>query len=236
MALFGRRKKDAAAPEPEGSGDRLDTAESPVEPEGRGPWDADEVPELGSRIDLGAIRLPKRAGSQVKMELDSKTRRVVAVRLMLDASSLQLQAFAAPRSEGLWEELRGEIRDQVVKQGGSADERSGPFGRELLARLPARLPDGRTGSRPARFIGVDGPRWFLRAVVSGKATVDAEAAAALEDILADVVVVRGTDARPPRDLLTLHLPGRPAEAGPEVPGGRPSLDLPKRGPEITETR
>ncbi|WP_154794338.1 DUF3710 domain-containing protein [Occultella kanbiaonis] len=234
MALFGRKKAARA-----GSADSVDSAASapsPAEPEGRGPWDVDEVPELGGRIDLGAIRLPKRAGSQVKMELDSKTRRVVAVRLLLDSSSLQLQAFAAPRSEGLWDELREEIAQQVVKQGGSSDERTGSFGRELLARLPARLPDGRTGSRPARFIGVDGPRWFLRAVMSGKATVDTEAAAALEDVLADVVVVRGSEARPPRDLLTLHLPGRSGEPAPDLAGGRPSLDLPKRGPEITETR
>ena len=178
-----------------------------------GPWDVTEEPELGSRMDLGALRVPKRPGLQIRMEVDKKTRRVVAVNVALDGSSLQLQAFAAPRSEGLWDDLRGEP--------------------ELLARLPVRLPDGRSGHRPARFLGVDGPRWFLRGVLTGKAMVAEQAGADMEAIFGDVVVVRGDAARPPRDLLPLHLPGKrqtPAEEG------RPSLELPRRGPEITETR
>ena len=57
-----------------------------------------------------------------------------------------------------------EIAESVTQQGGSADDLPGPFGRELLARLPVRTPEGRTGHRPARFIGADGPRWFVRGV------------------------------------------------------------------------
>lgn len=198
-----------------------------------GPWDVEEQPELGSRVDLGALRVPKRPGLQVRMEVDKKTRRVVAVNVALDGSALQLQAFAAPRSEGLWQDLRGELAAQVAKQGGSTQERSGPFGPELLARLPVRMPDGRTGHRPARFLGVDGPRWFLRGVLTGKAMVAEQAAADMESIFGDVVVVRGTQARAPRDLLPLHLPGQRQVPTPDA---RPGLELPRRGPEITETR
>lgn len=199
-----------------------------------GPWDLEEEPELGSRMDLGALRIPKRPGLQVRMEVDKKTRRVVAVNVTLDGSSLQLQAFAAPRSDGLWGDLRGELAAQITKQGGSATERGGPFGPELLARLPVRLPDGRSGHRPARFLGVDGPRWFLRGVLTGKATVQEQAGADMEALFGDVVVVRDEQARPPRDLLPLRVPG--AKANPAPAASTPDLSLPRRGPEITETR
>ena len=54
------------------------------------------------------------------------------------------------------------------------------------------------GKRLARFVGVDGPRWFLRGVVGGAATSDVEAAAAVEDLFRSIVVVRGTSPMPPR--------------------------------------
>lgn len=202
----------------------------------RGPWDADERPELGRRIDLGALRIPGRSGMQVRMELEKATRRIVAVNVSLDGSALQIQAFAAPRSSGLWEELREEIVSSIDSQGGSAETVEGPFGVELLARLPVKTPDGRSGHRPARFIGVDGPRWFLRAVMTGAAVDDAERAATMEELLGDVVVVRGTEARAPRDLLVLHMPGRPGEEVAAPAATRPrTLDLgAPKGPEITE--
>lgn len=200
-----------------------------------GPWDIAAAPDLDGRIDLGAVKIPKRDGLQVRMELDKKTRRVVAVNLALDGSSLQVQAFAAPRSEGLWDELREEIAGSIRSQGGTVEERDGVFGAELLARLPVRMPDGRSGTRPARFIGVDGPRWFLRGVVTGKGTVETDAAEVMEQIFASIVVDRGSEPRPPRELLTLHLPGQ-APVAPAAEQGRPALRLPKRGPEITEVR
>ncbi|UFU01611.1 DUF3710 domain-containing protein [Ruania suaedae] len=198
-----------------------------------GPWDSTEVRSRGQRLDLGSLWVPKRAGMQVRMELDRKTRRVVGVNLALEGSSLQIQPFAAPRTAGLWDTLRAELETQVGKQGGSVDERPGPFGAELLARLPVRLPDGRSGHRPARFLGVDGPRWFLRGVLTGRAAIDATAAGTMEEIFGDVVVVRGEDPRPPRDLLPLHLPGQRTPAAQDQPAG---IEVPARGPEITETR
>ncbi|MFV0252204.1 MAG: DUF3710 domain-containing protein [Beutenbergiaceae bacterium] len=202
---------------------------------GRGPWDVRDVPDLDGRVDLGALRIPTRAGLAVRMELERKTRRIVAANLALAGSALQVQAFAAPRSSGLWEELRAEIQETIRKQGGRTSEEEGPFGTELAAKLPAKTPDGRSGYRPARFIGIDGPRWFLRGVLTGRAASEPEAAADIEDVLADIVVVRGQEARAPRDLLTLHLPGKPGEEIPTAAAARPAIDLnPGRGPEITE--
>ena len=234
MSWF-RRKARTDRPA-EDAVETLETEESLEEPEGTGPWDVEEVPDLGQRVDLGSLRVPVRRGMQITMELERKSRRIVAVNVVLGRTTLQLQAFAAPRSSGLWDELRAELSASITKQAGSVEEQEGPFATELLARLPARTPDGRTATRAARFIGVDGPRWFLRGVLSGEQASDPAVAAELEAVLADVVVVRGHEARAPRDLLGLHLPGKP---GQEVPTGaaRPTIDLASpRGPEITEVR
>lgn len=264
MSLFSWLRKRPASPEASddvaASQPAVDDAAHEAlddEPTTSGPWDVADEPELGARIDLGAIRLPARPGMRLRMEADKTTREVVAASLTLGGSVLQLQAFAAPRRDGVWAELREEIAASVTKQGGSADEAQGPFGPELLARLPVRTKEGRSGHRPARFLGVDGPRWFLRGVLTGQAAISPQDAAALEEVFRDAVVVRGSDARPPREPLTLTVPraaqqgDEPAAAGdqpavtdeqdPQRPpqGAQPpaaGTDPLTRGPEITETR
>jgi Protein of unknown function (DUF3710) len=231
---------DAAAaggPPDADAGATADAAGAPGRPAPGGPWDESEVDGLGRRVDLGAIWLPGVAGMELRMEIDKKTNQVTGVGVTLAGSALQVQAFAAPRTEGIWDEIRAEIAESVTRQGGSVDDLPGPFGRELLARLPVRTPEGRTGHRPARFIGHDGPRWFLRGVLTGAAAVDPQQAAQLEALFADIVVVRGTEARAPRDLLALRLPGqRRPVAAPPVETPTPTLDPLTRGPEITEIR
>ena len=258
MALFRRGGKDPAsddAVENETASDVTVDGVSTDEPEVAapvvvertgGPWDASQVDDDLPRVDLGAILLPGVQGMELRMEIDKATNVVSAASILLDGSSLQVQAFAAPRTDGIWDEIRAEIAESVTQQGGSADDLPGPFGRELLARLPVRTPEGRTGHRPARFIGADGPRWFVRGVITGRAAVDPSAATALEQLFGGIVVVRGTDARPPRDLLTLTLPGPGAPnlthnpAPPEAEDGAtpaaPDFDPLTRGPEITEIR
>lgn len=202
----------------------------------RGPWDVSEVPDRGRRVDLGALWLPGRDGMELRMEIEKSSKIVSAAAVSLNGSALQLQVFAAPRTAGIWDEVRAEIAESVTKQGGSVDDLPGPFGRELLARLPVRTAEGRTGHRPARFIGHDGPRWFLRGVLTGRAAIDPQAATELEDLFADVVVVRGGEPRAPRDLLPLTVPGQRVAAEPVTPdvAGSPGDDLLTRGPEITE--
>ena len=72
--------------------------------------------------------------------------------------------------------------------------------------------DGAAGKRLARFVGVDGPRWFLRGVIGGAATGDVEAAAQVEDLFRSIVVVRGGSPMPPRDLIPLRMPATPGVA------------------------
>ena len=120
---------------------------------------------------------------ELRLEVEESTKRVIAVTVALGGSSLQMQVFAAPRTLGVWDDVRSEIAAEVTRQGGTADEVPGVFGRELIARIPVRTPDGRSGHRPSRFVGVDGPRWFLRGVFGGPAAHDHAAAAPLEDVL-----------------------------------------------------
>ncbi|WP_435735757.1 DUF3710 domain-containing protein [Cellulosimicrobium sp. PMB13] len=249
MGLF-RRSPSSQPAEPPAAQDAADTVDA-VTPEtgagtaaeagapGRGPYDSSQVPERGPRVDLGAVWLPGVPGMELRMEVDKKTQRITGVACAVAGSGLQVQAFAAPRSDGIWDEIRSEIAASVTKQGGTVDDVPGPFGRELIARIPAQAPDGRTGVRPARFVGVDGPRWFLRGVLTGKAAVDPQEARLLESVFANIVVVRDQSPRPPRDLLTLHLPGKAPAPTPAVPAGTPetpSFDPLTRGPEITEIR
>lgn len=205
-----------------------------------GPWDVDEVEPSDEYIDLGGIWLPGRPGMELRLEVEEATDRVIAATVQLGDSAVQLQAFAAPRTAGIWDEIRQEIAASVTKQGGTADEVPGSFGRELLARVPARSSDGRAVHQPARFAGVDGPRWFLRAVFHGEAAYQADRATDLEDVVRNVVVVRGTEAMAPRELLTLRLPQGSESQGEEGVEGDGSeenpLRPPVRGPEITEVR
>ena len=83
---------------------------------------------------------------------------------------------------------------------------NGPFGLEVRAEIPAPAGSPPGSTRLARFVGVDGPRWFLRGVISGQAVVDPEAAARVEELFRSIVVVRGTTPMPPRDLIPLQVP------------------------------
>jgi hypothetical protein len=175
-----------------------------------GPFDESEANPVRPYVDLGGLKLLPRPGLAVRLEVEEGNKRVVAVALDFAGSTLQLQPFAAPRSSGLWHEIRRQIVQQIEKQGGRTVETTGPFGPELRAEIPA--PGGH-GSRLARFIGVDGPRWFLRGVISGEAAGNPEAAAQVEELFRSVVVVRGTTPMPPRDIIPLHVPASVAGQG-----------------------
>lgn len=235
MGVFRRGKRSGEDAEVDESGAAGQTeATDGLTLRGRGPWDVSEVGDRGRRVDLGALWLPGREGMELRMEIEKTSKIVSAAAVTLKGSALQLQVFAAPRTEGIWDEIRAEIAESVTKQGGSVDDLPGPFGRELLARVPVRTAEGRTGHRPARFIGHDGPRWFLRGVLTGRAAIEPLEAAELEDVFADVVVVRGPEPRVPRDLLPLTVPGSRSVPAVEQPAASPTFDPLTRGPEITE--
>ena len=185
----------------------LEQAKSaPVDRETEGPLDESEANPVRPYVDLGGVKILPREGLQLRLEVEEESQRVVAVGLDYAGSTLQVQPFAAPRTTGLWHEIREQIADQIAKQGGTTKLTEGPFGPELLAEIPATVPGQPGTTRLARFIGVDGPRWFLRGVIAGEGAVDADAAAQIEDLFRSVVVVRGKTPMPPRDLIPLHMP------------------------------
>jgi len=234
--LRRRRNDDEEEAWAEPGGD--DPEELPV----GGPWDAaEDVPEA-ERIDFGSLQVPVREGFEVQVSMaEDQPAWVTVVR---GDSGLQLQAFAAPKTGGLWADVRQEIADEVAKTGGECEEADGPFGVEVRALIAAPDPAGAGsagGRHLVRFLGVDGPRWFLRGVISGPAAAREDIAAPLEDVFADVVVVRGDHPVPPRDLLEIRLPEEALQALAEEAGepeGNPwgGADPFERGPEITETR
>ena len=171
-----------------------------------GPFDESEVSGVRPWIDLGRIKLIPREGLNLRVEVEDGSNRVVAVALDYMGSTLQIQPFSAPRNEGLWHEIRAQITQQVAGQGGTLEEQVGPLGIELVATVPT----AGKGKQVVRFLGVDGPRWFLRGVIVGPAATDGDGRAALVELYRSLVVVRGNTPMPPRELLPLALP---AQAG-----------------------
>jgi hypothetical protein len=201
---------------------------TPLRP--NGPWDFHDVPKDDEvpRVDLGGLLVPVPEGIEVRVEVQDDV--PVAATLVDGGSELQVHAFAAPKSSGLWAEVRAEIAESLAGAGGSTDVTDGPFGPELRARIPVETG----GTQPARFLGVDGPRWFLRGLLTGPASTDGTQAKRLEDSFRQLVVHRGGDAMAPRDMLPLHLPREALEMPPIPAEIDRSLQLPERGPEITE--
>lgn len=86
----------------------------------------------------------------------------------------------------------------------------GPY---LHTRVPA-LVEGKQVFQDVCFLGVDGPRWFLRGVIAGPAAVEPEMRATMIELFRDIVVVRGQQPVPPRELLPLRVPEQAAGAQP----------------------
>jgi hypothetical protein len=206
----------------------------------QGPWDQADAaePTDAPRLDLGALQVVVHPGVDVRLELNEESQ-VVAVTFVSGESTAQINVFAAPRTEGIWDEVRAEIAESLRTNGGQASEAEGVLGTELRAAVPSQEPGQAVVLTPARFLGVDGPRWFLRALLTGPAATDDAPAAPLLAMLRDVVVVRGDEPMPARELLGLHLPPEVQQQQPAAEPeeeAAPTLQLPRRGPEITEIR
>lgn len=172
--------------------------DAPPEP-GRGPYDISQAPDT-ARLDLGSLQIPAVEGVDVRVQA-SPEGVIQQVILVSGDSALQLGVFAAPRSEGIWDEVREEIRRSFFAEGVATEETEGEYGVELRARVPAE-----GGLSDLRFIGIDGPRWMVRGVYQGRAATDEAAAGPLAECLSGLVVDRGQEAKPVREPLPLQLP------------------------------
>jgi hypothetical protein len=165
------------------------------------------VREARPFIDFGSIRILSRPDIQLKAEVEETTGLVVAITIEHKGSNLQLQAFAAPKSSGLWTEIREQLKASFVSQNAAVEERIGTFGPELVANvLQAGLGVRLGAHRIARFIGVDGPRWFLRGIITGPAATEPVSGFEIDEVFRGVIINRGDSPIPPRDLLPLTIP------------------------------
>jgi hypothetical protein len=178
--------------------------DEPAAPE-HGPWDAKHAPEGVQRLDLGSLQIPAIEGVEVRVQANPEGG-VEQVVLVDGESALQLGVFAAPKSEGIWNEVRDEIALAMTADGVVAREVAGPYGIELTARV--NTPDG---PADVRFVGVDGPRWMVRALYQGAAAADPGREGALGEVLSGLVVIRDNEARPVREALPLRLPKEMSE-------------------------
>jgi len=181
-------------------------ADEPAEAVTAGPYDISEAPADLELLDLGSLKIPVVDGVEIRVQAgpDGTIQQVI---LVYEDSALQLSAFAAPRSSGIWDEARADIRSSLSKDGVAVDEEPGEYGPELRARV--RTPDG---LNDLRFVGINGPRWMIRAIYQGPAAVDPPTAAGpLAECLRNVVVDRGKEAMPALEALPLRLPKEVAE-------------------------
>jgi hypothetical protein len=172
-----------------------------------GPFDISDVRDPRPFIDFGSLRVIPRPDIHIKAEVEESEGNVVAITIDFKGSSLQLQAFAAPKTTGLWNEVREQLKTNFNSQGSPVEERLGSFGPELVASIvDTGLGIKFAGRKIARFVGVDGPRWFLRGIITGPAATEPVSAFDMDEIFRGVIVNRGNDPIPPRDLLPLSMP------------------------------
>ena len=166
-----------------------------------GPQDVSEVGSTLGFLSFGSILMPTIEGVSVRVEVDENTGQVVAVSFEHQGSVLQVSAFAAAKSDELWDEIYSQLIETVTTTGGKITETVGGFGKQLEATLVTP-----NETRELRFIGFDGPRWFLRGAITGPALTDENAAQNMEDIFRSLVIERGNSPLPPREPLPLKVP------------------------------
>jgi len=179
-----------------------------------GPFDSDEVGDDGvNRVDLGSMLIAPVPGSELRIQVDERSKKVQAVIMAGAEGALELRAFSAPRNGDLWSEIRPQLAADMARRGGTATEREGRFGPELVCQLSVKTPDGRTGQQASRIVGINGSRWMVRATFLGKPAVDPDQAQPWEDALTQVVVRRGEQAMPVGDPLPITLPEEARRVG-----------------------
>ena len=205
---FRRKSTEADPAAPEETVDETDAAETGATT--GGPFDADDLTEddTRARMDLGALLIPPAEGVELRVQVDERTEQVQSVLLAGEEGAVEVRAFAAPRGGDLWGEVRPRLAADFAQRGGTASEAEGPFGPEVHGRLTVKTPDGRTGTQVSRIIGVNGPRWMLRATLLGKPAVEPESAGPWEELIAAIAVRRGSQAMPSGAELPVTLPSR----------------------------
>jgi hypothetical protein len=203
--MLGRRKAAPSTSGPEIEEQSAETESLGVRADG--PWDATEKDTGGdpAYLDLGSLRVRGRPGFNLQMPADDDDGTIGSVVLVTEDSGLELRAFAAAKSGGLWDDVRSDLEAEAQSLGADLDRVEGSFGTELRIRIPVATPDGDEVVQPSRILGIEGPRWMLRATFLGREALEPVDDSLLMTALRDVVVVRGEEPRAPRDPLLLSI-------------------------------
>lgn len=186
-----------------------------------GPHDAEDLGDDGvPRVDLGSMLVAPVPGSELRIQVDERNQQVQSVLLAGSDGALELRAFSAPRHGDLWSEVRPQLAADMARRGGTATEREGRFGTELVCQLTVKTSDGRTGQQPSRIVGINGSRWMVRATFLGKPAMDDSEAGPWEQALTQLAVRRGDEAMPVGDPLPVVLPEQARRVG--APGQPPT--------------
>jgi hypothetical protein len=171
-----------------------------------GPLDSSEVEVNETYIDFGSILIPKTIPDMtVRVEVEETSGTLVAVSLEVENSILQVSAFSAPKTAPVWDEVASQLLESLSSQGANAQASQCAFGACVLATMPS-VADSNIPARQLKFFGADGPRWFLRGILSGDALHNDATAVILDNVFRQIVVKRGDEALPPRELLRLEMP------------------------------
>lgn len=208
--IFRRRSKDdsvATEVETPTGGTADSVAEDsplgpPLSPRPNGPFDVSEIEGEIDGLDLGPIIVPAFPIGDLRIDVDPDTQVPMAVTAALPDAGVQVMAFAAPRSFGIWPDSLNEIASQATTNGQLVDRMTGPFGSEIKTKAVAS--DG--SLQAVRFVGIDGPRWLLRLAYIGKAAEDRVRAEVFDEFVHGIVVKRDSEARAPGDHMPIVIP------------------------------
>ncbi|MDO5048440.1 MAG: DUF3710 domain-containing protein [Actinomycetaceae bacterium] len=217
MGLFGRKKRHEDEPvtsgETEGSGGTgvQDADSSQSEGSARavpgGPYDISERDASKGYIDLGPLKVPAIAGLQLQPQLGADKKSIVRLNIVVGNSVLQVLVAAGPKSGGGWKKILEGTRESFEKQGAEVDyNENGPWGEEILAKVPVKTSDGRAAIAPTRIVGMDGKRWVLRVDIIGAAVVEQKAFQAVASVISNLVVERDNEPRPPLSVIPMTIP------------------------------
>jgi hypothetical protein len=213
--VFRRRRQrgedDSAVEAP-----TVESEPQPIEQPGKtprldGPFDSTEVDLAGSdvnRVDLGGMLVRLGDGMRLQLQVDERSGTGTGVMIVDDEAAVAMIAVAAPRTSGLWEQTRSQIAADAASRGGTAQEAPGPFGTEIRVVVPVTTQEGKKAVQASRVVGIDGPRWMLRATFLGTAITDAKIFARLVGVVRQTVIVRGDRPMAPGDVIALRAPQR----------------------------
>ena len=184
----------------------------------QGPIEFHEDLDVTSMLNLGALYLPNVPGLEVHLDLDPRSGKGKSVSLHLGMTIAEVQVFAAAESEDLWANMRDAIATGLREQKVDCSVELGRFGTEIHAVMPTVDLDGNVHVQPVRFIGVRGPRWLVRVVVSGdgallNSNIARDGELDIDEVVTQLVVNRGDAPLPPGERLVLQSPDTPDDMG-----------------------